>query len=167
MSRIRLSVNLLALLAGCIMIVAMLLPWWSFRLEYTARTDLYPYLIAGPGSELVGYKRSPQMALLTGFLIFSILLCLAGSLLKGKPAKFLPVASGVLIFLAAWRLLVRVSAVASRFDLPIQGHGWGSLGGFAVVEVWTWLRPGIYLMVLAGILAIISGLFSDMLRLQR
>ncbi len=166
MRRTRLSVNLLALLAGCIMIVAMLLPWWSFRLEYTERTDLYPYLIAGPGSELVGYKRSPQMALLTGVLIISILVCLAGSALKGRMAKILPIVSGVLIFLSAWRLLVRVSTVAARFDLPIQGHGWGSLGGFAVVEVWTWLRPGLYLILLAGILAIMSGLFPERFRLQ-
>jgi hypothetical protein len=165
--RFLLSINLLAFLAGCIMIAAMLLPWWSFRLEYTQRTDLYPYLIAGPGSELVGYKRSPQMTLLTGFLIFSILLCLAGSVLRGRSAKILPAASGVLIFLATWRLLVRVSSVAARFDLPIQGHGRGSLGGFAVVEVWTWLRPGLYLMAVAGVLAIISGVFSEKFRLQR
>ena len=57
--------------------------------------------------------------------------------------------SGVLTFLAAWRLLVRISGVAGRFDLSIQGHGWGQYGGFAQVEVFTWLRPGIYLMIAA------------------
>ncbi len=155
--RLSLKVNILALIASGIMIGAMFLPWWSFRLEFSERTDLYPYLISGPGSELVGYKQSPQMMVLTTVLIAAILLCLVGSVLIGKLAKILLISSGVLVFLAAWRLLARVSSVAARFDLPVQGHGWGSLGGFAVVEVWTWLRPGLYLMLLAGVLAFVSS----------
>ena len=155
----RLGVNVLAVVAGGVMAAAMFFPWWSFRLAYTETTDLFPYLISGPGSELVGYRRSPQMAFLTGVLIACILLCLAGSVLKGKAGRVLVFISALLTFLATWRLLVRVARVAARFELPIQGHGVGNYGGFASVEVWTWLRPGLYLILLGGVLALLASLF--------
>jgi hypothetical protein len=55
--------------------------------------------------------------------------------------------------------------VAGRFHLTVQGHGTGSFGGFAKVEVWTWLRPGIYLIIVAGILAIVASLLEPKLNL--
>ncbi|MCJ7703051.1 MAG: hypothetical protein MUO62_15825, partial [Anaerolineales bacterium] len=58
--------NVLALIAAGIMIYAMFQPWWSFALQGSPQTDVYPYLIDGPGSEFIGYKRSPQMEILTG-----------------------------------------------------------------------------------------------------
>lgn len=166
MKRWRLGINVLAVIAGCLMVAAMLVPWWSFRLAITERTDLYPYLISGPGSELVGYRRSPQMALLTGVLIVAIVLCLIGSVLRGKTAKIMLGAAGVLVLLAAWRLLVRVGSVAARFHIPIQGHGIATYEGFASVEVWTWLRPGLYLIVLAGVLSIAAAIFHSRLRVR-
>jgi hypothetical protein len=158
MKRWRPGVNVLGLIAGLVMAAAMFFPWWSFRLAYTETTDLYPYLISGPGSELVGYRRSPQMTLLTGVLVACIVLCLLGSLLKGRAGRIMLVISSLLAFLGTWRLLVRVAGVAARFELPIQGHGFGDYGGFATVEVWTWLRPGLYLILLGGILALLAGL---------
>jgi len=154
------GVNLLALIAGAIMIFAMLIPWWSFQLEFSEQTDLYPYLLDGPGSEFVGYKRSPQMVLLTGVFIVAIGLTLAGSFLGGRASRVMLLISGVLIFLGVWRLLIRISDVAARFDLPIEGNTRGNYGGFAEVYVSTWLRPGMYLIVLAGILVLIAGLFQ-------
>jgi hypothetical protein len=159
MKRLPLSFNILGLLAGCLMIAAMLFPWWSFQIEFSDRTDLFPYLISGPGSELVGYKRSPMMTLLTGVLIAAILLCLVGSVLKSKRSKVLIGASGILVLLAVWRLLVRIARVADRFDLSLQGHGRGSMGGFAKVEVSTWLRPGLYLIIIAGVLALLASVY--------
>lgn len=158
MKRLTHGVNVLGVIAGALMIAAMFFPWWSFRLSYTETTDLYPYLIDGPFSELIGYKRSPQMTLLTGFLIACIVLCLLGSLLGGKKSRIMLIVSGLLALLGTWRLLIRVTGVAARFGLPIQGHGWGQYGGFARVEVFTWLQPGTYLMIAGGILAILAGL---------
>ncbi len=166
MKRWQLSLNFLGVIAGCVMIAAMFFPWWSFRLAYTETTDLFPYLISGPGSELVGYKRSPQMTLLTGVLIACIVLCLLGSVLRGRSGRILLAVSGLLVFVGAWRLLIRVGSVAARFQLPIQGHGVGTYGGFASVEVWTWIRPGLYLVVAAGVLSIAAAIFDNRFRLR-
>lgn len=160
------GVNLLAMLAGLVMIISMLFPWWSFQLEFSERTDLYPYFLDGPGSELVGYKRSPQMALLTGVFIVCIGLCLVGSFNKGRGARIMLFISGALIFLGVWRLLVRIAGVADRFHLPIQGHARGNYGGFAEVYVSTWLRPGLYIIVLAGILVLVAALLHRKFWLQ-
>jgi hypothetical protein len=155
---LHLSFNILGVIAGVLMIASMFFPWWSFKLSYTETTDLYPYLIDGPFSELIGYKRSPQMTILTGVIIACMVLCLWGSVLKGRKSRIMLAVSGVLVLLAAWRLLARVTGVAARFGLPIQGHGWGQYGGFAKVEVWTWLQPGVFLAILGGILAILASL---------
>ena len=75
--------------------------------------------------------------------------------------------AGVLTFLAVWRFVARIADVADRFHLGIQGHGIGSLGGFAKVEVWTWIRPGLYLISIGALLAIIASFLSSKLRLER
>ncbi|HID87965.1 MAG TPA: hypothetical protein EYP55_11420 [Anaerolineae bacterium] len=160
------AVNILALLSGCLTIAAMLFPWWSLALEFGGETDLYPYLISGPGSELLGYKRSPQMTLLTGVLISCILLCFAGSVLRGRIGRAALGAAGILVLLATWRLLVRVARVAARFHIPIQGRAVVTYEGFAPVEVSTRLRPGLYLIVLAGVLCLVASVFHNKLRLR-
>jgi len=158
--------NWLAMIAGLLMIVAMLFPWWSFALQFAGQTDLYPYLISGPGSELIGYKRSPQMTLLTAAIMGAIVFCLIGSVLKGKAGRALLATSGVLVMLAAWRLLIRVAGVAARFDIPLQGQGVANYEGFAIIEVSTWLRPGLYLVVAGAILAIVAAIFHNRLRIR-
>jgi hypothetical protein len=157
------GVNLLALLAGLIMAVAMLFPWWSYQLAYSPRTDLYPYLLSGPASEFLGYKRSPQMALLSGVLVASILLCFIGSLWRGWGGRIILGASSLLVALAIWRLLVRIENVTDRFHVPLQGKAVGSLDGFAAVEVTTWFRPGLYLIVIGCVLALLAGIFHTKL----
>jgi hypothetical protein len=160
------GVNIPGFLSGIVMIVAMFYPWWSIKLTIMGQTDIYPYLVNGPLSQLIGYKRSPQMTILTGILIVCILLCLIGAFLKGKSGRIMLAISGVLTFLAAWRFVSRMADVAGRFELTIQGYGRGSFGGFAKVEVWTWLRPGLYLIIIAGVLAIIASLLEPKLRLE-
>jgi hypothetical protein len=115
------GINLLALLAGLIMVMAMFFPWWSYQLAYSPRTDLYPYLLSGPASEFLGYKRSPQMALLSAVLVASILLCFIGSLWRGWGGRIILGASSLLVALAIWRLLVRIENVTDRFHVPLQG----------------------------------------------
>ena len=160
------SFNVLAIVAGLLMIIAMFFPWWSFALQFAGQTDLYPYLISGPGSELIGYKRSPQMTLLTGVIIGAIVFCLVGSFLRNKAGRALLATSGVLILLAAWRLLIRVAGVAARFNIPLQGEGIANYEGFALIEVSTWLRPGLYLVVAGGILAIVAAIFHKRLQVR-
>jgi hypothetical protein len=157
--------NILGIISGIVMIAGMFYPWWSIKLMIMDQTDIYPYLVDGPLSQLVGYKRSPQMTILTGLLIACILLCLLGSFLRGKSGRIMLAGSAALAFLSVWRFVARMAEVAGRFNLSIQGHGLGDYGGFAKVEVWTWLQPGLYLVVIAGALAIISSLFAPKLRI--
>ena len=165
MKNLHFGVNILALVAVALMAVAMYQPWWSFALEGSPQTDIYPYLIDGPGSEYIGYKRSPQMTLLTGVLIACITLTLVGSILKGKSSRITLAVAGVLVLLASWRLLARVAGVAARFEIPLQGQGRAIYEGFAQIFVWTKLRPGTYLMVAGGILAILAGILHSRVRI--
>ena len=159
------GVNILALVAVALMAVAMYLPWWSFALESSPQTDVYPYLIDGPGSEYIGYKRSPQMTLLTGVLIASILLTFIGAFLKGKSSRITLAVAGVLVLLGTWRMLARVAGVAARFEIPLQGQGRAVYQGFAQIEVWTKLQPGVYLIVAGGILAILASILHSHVRI--
>lgn len=154
----RVYINILAVLGSILMILAMFFPWWSFTLEYTDPTYLYPYLLDGPASEIIGYKRSPQMTLLTGVLVACIVLALVGAFSSKSRSRWLLLASVVLNSLAIWRLLVRIAGVAAVYHMPIQGHTIASYGGFAKVKVWTQLHPGIYLNV-AGIFLVLLGAF--------
>ena len=167
MNQKRFGINVLAFLSGIVMVVAMFYPWWSIKLTIMGQTDIYPYLVDGPLSQLVGYKRSPQMTILTGLLIACILLCLVGGFLRGKRARIVLAVSGVLTFLAAWRFAARMAEVAGRFSLSIQGYGRGSFGGFAKVDVWTWLRPGMYLIIIGGVLPIVASVFVPKLKLNK
>jgi hypothetical protein len=160
------SFNYLAIVAGLLMILAMQYPWWSFHLEFAGQTDLYPYKIQGPGSEIVGYKRSPQMGLLTNVLVGCMAVCFVGVFIKGKLGGSLLAASGVVIYLASWRLLVRIEGVAERFHMPIQGHAIAHQDGFARMEVYTWLQPGLYLMAIAAGLVILAGFLNSITRVR-
>ena len=80
--------DFLGLISGASMIAAMFFPWWYFRMDMNfVPTIVYPYLIDGPMSQFVGYKRSPTMTILTVVLIVCILLILVGSFMKGKTGR--------------------------------------------------------------------------------
>ena len=159
------GLNILAVVAVVLMIVAMFLPWWSLGLQGLMQTDIYPYLIDGPGSELVGYRRSPQMRLLTGVLVFSILLTFLGSFIKGKWSRISLIVGGALALLGTWRLLARVAGVAARFHIPIQGEGRAIYEGFAQIEVWTKLQLGTYMIIAGAILAILAAVLHKYVRM--
>jgi hypothetical protein len=166
MRKVTISLNILAFLAGSLMVVAMFLPWWSITLQAMGRTDLYPYLIDGPIREILGYKKSPQMALLTNLFIACIVFCVSGSLLRGWIARLMLGISGIVVLLACRRFLIRIEEVAERFDVPIQGHGFGSYLGFGVTEVWTELQLGVYLMIAGGVLAMIAAIIQNKVRIK-
>jgi len=163
----RFSVNILGLVAVVLMIAALFQPWWSFTLQQTKTTHVYPYLIDGAGSEMIGYKRSPQMTLLTGILIASIVLSLVGSFLRGRVSRILLAVAGVFALLGAWRLLARVAGVAARFEIPLQGAGRAIYEGFAQIEVSTQLEPGTYLIVAGGVLVILASLLYSWVRIGK
>ena len=148
------------------MVVAMFIPWWSLRLSGMGTTELYPYLLDGPLSEVVGYKKSPQMELLSNVLIASIAICFVGSFLKAWLARISLSLSSLTIIFACWRLLDRVEQVAGRFDVPIQGHGFASYQGFAYTEVWTQLQPGLYLMLTGAGLALLAAIFHSKIKIK-
>ena len=70
------------------------------------------------------------------------------------------ITSSLFVFVASWRLMVRLASVAARFDLSLQGEGIGVYMGFADVWVRTWIRPGLYLALAGGGLALIAGLLN-------
>lgn len=126
-------------------------------------TDIYPYLIDGPASEFIGYQRSPQMIVLFYLLLVCIALLLIGSFVKGKAITISTTAAGVLVSLAVWRFLIRISGVADLYEVPIQGHGIGNYGGFAFVDVYTTIQPGIYLAIIAAVAGLLAGFFHKKL----
>jgi hypothetical protein len=163
----RFGVNLLGLVAAGLMIAAMFYPWWSFTIMETKKSNIYPYLVDGPASEIIGYKRSPQMTLLTGVLIATIALTLLGSLLTRKVGRILLIVAGALSLVGTWRLLARVTGVAARFDIPIQGEGIAVYEGFAQIDVSTQLELGTYLVIGGAILAILACLLQRWARVGK
>jgi hypothetical protein len=159
--------NLLALLAAALMIYGMFQPWWSFQLEGSPQTNVYPYLIDGPGSEFIGYRRSPTMELLTGVLIGCIVLIFAASFLPGKSSRISLAVAAVLTLLGGWRLLARVSGVAARFHIPIQGEGTAIYEGFAQIHVWTRIGLGTYLMGAGALIALLAALLHTKVRIGK
>ncbi len=157
--------NFLALIAAGLMIFAMFQPWWSFALQGSPQTDVYPYLIDGPGSEYLGYKRSPQMEILTGVLIGCIVLTFIASFLPGKSSRLVLALTGVFTLLGAWRLMVRVAGVAARFEIPIQGEGIAIYEGFAQINIWTRLGLGTYLIAAGALLAILAAVLHSKARI--
>ncbi|MGC8787182.1 MAG: hypothetical protein ACP5Q1_07125 [Anaerolineae bacterium] len=158
--------NLLALVAVVLMVVGITRPWWSLTL-FGNESDIYPYQIVGPLRELLGYKRSPQMLLLTRILIGAVVLVALGSVLRGWPGRILIALGGIIILLGISRFLGRIAEVAEGFNVPIQGHGIGDYGGFAKVEVSTRLRTGLYLTRAGGIVALVASVVHGILQPRR
>ncbi len=76
---------------------------------------------------------------------------LLSSFIKGKGIAITSTVTGVLVGLAIWRFLDRIAGVARLYEVPIQGHGVGSYGGFALVDVYTSIQPGLYLAIAAAV----------------
>lgn len=162
--KIRFGINPLALFAGISLFISMLFPWWTLDVSVMNRpTEIYPFLIDGPASEFIGYKRSPQMTILFSLLIVCIFLFILGSFIKGKGIGIISTMGGILVGLAIWRFLARIAGVAKQYEVPIQGHGVGNYGGFAMTDVYTMIQPGLYLAIAAAILGVLAGLFHKKL----
>lgn len=158
--------NLLALVAVVLIVMGITRPWWSLTL-FGNESDIYSYQIVGPLCELLGYKRSPQMLLLTRILVGAVVLVALGSILRGWPGRILIALGGILVLLGVSRFLGRIAEVAEGFNVPIQGHGIGDYGGFAKVEVSTRLRTGLYLTRAGGIVALLASLLHSIMQPRR
>ncbi len=158
--------NLLALVAVVVMVMGITRPWWSLTL-FGNESDIYPYQIVGPLRELLGYRRSPQMLLLTRVLVGAVVLVALGSILRGWPGRLLIALGGIIVLLGVSRFLGRIAEIAGDFNVPIEGRGIGDYGGFAKVEVSTRLRTGLYLTRYGGIAALLASLLHGFVQPRR
>lgn len=149
--------NILAFLAAGLLAASMFFPWWSFALEWTPRSDIYPYLVDGPASELVGYSRSGSMTILTGVLIACILMFLAGTFVKGKAVPIILGISSVLTLFGSYMLIKRVTGVAARFHIPFHGIG-QTYHEMMLINTWAALQPGLFLALAAGVIGLLACL---------
>lgn len=141
--------NILAIAAALLIVGSLLKPWWSLDIEVIGKTYIYPYIIRGPATEVIGYRKTAQMPLLTGFLVACIVLALIGSVLKKKAGRIVLLLAGVFASLAAWRFYVRAADIASRYHMTVQGHAVARWMAFSPLRVAGKLEPGFW-MVLAG-----------------
>jgi hypothetical protein len=159
------SINWLALLATVLMVAAMLFPWWTLAFEGNVPTDIYPYLIDGPASEFIGYKRSKQMTILTYALSAAIGLTLLGSLLRGRAGRLSLFVGALASGYGAYRLVARISLVADRYGIPLQGSAI-TYEEFAPTRVEGTIRPGIPLMAAGAAVCLLAAVLHNKARLR-
>lgn len=160
--------NVVAVVAGLLMAQAMRVPWWILTLlDSHSDNYLYPYVLRGPITEVLGYNRTAQMPLLTGILVGGIVLCFLGSLLRRNWGRLALGLAGIAVLLGVWRFYVRLADVASRFDMRVQGRGTVYYSGFDVAEVAARLGQGIYLMGAGAALCVVAALLHPWLRRPR
>jgi hypothetical protein len=160
-----LRLNLLGLIAVVILAVALQFPWWSFGTEFLEQSYVYPYIIDGPVTEIIGYRQSTQMKLLTGVLIGCVALALLGSLIRKWPGRLLLTLSGLVTLYGAYRLFMRITSVAARSGIPIQGTA-TTYEEFAVVTYTSQLHPGLHLTLLGATLCLLAALLHNQARLR-
>lgn len=157
--------NILGIAAGVVMVVAIRTPWWIITKEDTMEdTFVYPNYIRGPITEAIGYSRTEQMKYLMAALVIGVVLCLLGSFLRRWQGRLALLLAGGLGGLVLWRFIVRITDMASRFDMPLNGSGILYYSGFDVMGVSNRLGQGLYLMAAATGLAILAALLHGWLR---
>jgi hypothetical protein len=166
MKRIISAFNILAVLSGLLMIEAVRLPWWSITIGWARESDVYPYGIYGPAVEIIGYRKTQQMTILTYLLVGCIVLCFVGSVLRRWKGRLVLGAAGVLALVAARRFYLRIADVADRFGMRVQGHAIATYGGFAPTEVSARLRTGFYLVIASGLLCLLASILHEKIRLR-
>ena len=160
--------NILGLAAGVVMAVAVRTPWWIITLQGITEDSLvYPNIIRGPITEAIGYSRTEQMKYLMAALVVGIGLCVLGSFLSRWKGRLTLLLAGVLGGLVLWRFIVRITDMASRFEMPLRGKGILRYSGFDVMEVSNRFGQGLYLIAAASGLAILAALLHGWLRRPR
>ena len=157
--------NILGLAAAAVMALGYRAPWWILKMEGLKDESLvYPYIIRGPVTEAIGYKRTAQMPYMMAVLIICIGLCVLGSFLARRKGRLALVVSGVLGSLVLWRFWVRIADLASRFEMEVEGQGVLRYSGFDVMRVWSRVGDGFYLTLAGCFLALLAALLHRWLR---
>jgi hypothetical protein len=167
MKSTKLEISGLALLGVVVLIVSMLVPWWGFFTNNNTESFLYPYIIKGSVIGMIGYNRSPQMVLLTGGMVVSIILGLLGSFIQKTPGKILRLVSGMITVFFMWRFVIRLTEITSSYNLPLQGVGDAEYSGFFVAVATTSLKAGFYLAGVGAALLILAVFIPLKIRLGR
>lgn len=157
--------NVLGLAAAGVTYLGYRAPWWILRMEgLKDESFVFPYIIRGPVTEAIGYKRTPQMPYMMAALIICIALCVLGSVLPRWKGRLALVLSGILGSLVLWRFWVRIADLADRFEMPVEGQGILRYSGFDVMRVWARVGDGLYLTLAGCGLALFAALFHRWLR---
>lgn len=154
--------NVLGLVSGCLIITSLLFPWWRIVVEGRPGTNVYPYVISGDASLILGYERTAVMIVLTCILVACVALCFVGSTLKGKKGKTMLGAVGIILLLVAVCFIWRISTHCELYRVPMQGNI--VVLGFTVT---TGFQVGLYLAILAGCLCIISIALHEKIKISR
>ena len=157
--------NILAIAAALAIAVSLLYPWWSLEIEIIGKTYIYPYIIKGPATEVLGYRRTAQMPMLTGALIACVVLALSGSVLGKRAGRIALVGAGLLAAGAAWRFYERALDIASRYHMTsVNGKTVARMMSFSPLHVAASLQPGFYIDLAGAALCLLAALFHTRLR---
>jgi hypothetical protein len=158
-------INLLALVAVVLLAVALRYPWWSFDTDVTDETTVYAYRIDGPVVDIIGYRRSRQMTILTGVLVGCVGLALLGTLWRGRGGRVALSIAGLLTLYGSYRLIDRIGQVAARSGIPLQGKTttWEE---FVYMTVVSRIEPAMYLTLAGGVLCLLAALLHNRARLR-
>lgn len=157
--------NFIAILSAILIAVSLAYPWWSLEIEIIGKTSIFPYIIRGPATQLLGYKKTAQMPLLTGIIIACIVLALLGSFLGRRLGRLVLLVAGSLSGLAAWRFYARALDIAGRYQMKsVNGHTIAKVGAFSPLHVAARLEPGYYLNIAGGVVCLVAFLLHGFFR---
>jgi hypothetical protein len=158
-------INLLGLIAVVVLAVALRYPWWSFDTDLTGPTTVYAYRIRGSAIDVIGYSQSRQMRILTIVLIACVVLALVGSVLRDRLGRVALTIAGLVTLYGAYRLMDRITGVAERWGIPVQGRAMAH-DDFGVLTAVSHIEPGMYLSVAGGILCLLAAILHNRARLR-
>ena len=157
--------NLVAILGGLLIGASLLYPWWSLDIEIIGKTNVFPYIIRGPATQLLGYRRTAQMPLLTAFLVACVVLALLGSVLGRRAGRLAFVGASLFSALAAWRFHSRALDIAGRYNMTaVNGSTIARLGAFSPLHVAARLEPGFYLNLAGAAVCFVAVLLHGFFR---
>jgi hypothetical protein len=156
--------NILAIAAALLIVGSLIKPWWSLDIEVIGKTYIYPYIIRGPATEVIGYRKTAQMPLLTGALVACVVLALIGSVLKKTAGRIVLLLTGILGSLVVWRFYARAASIASRYNMTVQGHAVARWMAFSPLKVAGKLEPGFYLVIAGAVVCLLAALVHGKFR---
>jgi len=156
--------NILAILGALFIVASLVYPWWSLDIEVIGKTYVYPYIIRGPATEVIGYRKTAQMPLLTGALVACIVFALIGSVLKKMAGRIVLLLAGILGSLVVWRFYARAGSIASRYHMTVQGHAVARWMAFSPLKVAGKLELGFWLAIAGAVLCFLAALLHGLFR---